>query len=246
MLVCAYNEERGLQSILPRIPRTVLGHDVEIVVLDDGSTDCTAAVARRYGCTTVTGGTNKGKGSMMRRGLQFVGDRHFAAIVFMDGDGQHRPEDLTKLIAPILDRSADVVIGSRYLWSTGRESTPRNRYIVRSATVSVLERILSLTISDPYSGYRALSPAASRCVKLVGDRYESELEMLFCAARSQMRVVEVPIARVYGPSTSKMGSRYGTLVGRVVVVGRYAMTIARESIVTQRRGPDHAERAEAA
>lgn len=245
-MVCAYNEERGLQSMLPRIPPTVLGHDVEVIVLDDGSTDATAEVARQQGCTIVIGDTNQGKGSMMRQGLQFVGGRHFAAIVFMDGDGQHRPEDLSKLIAPILDRSADVVIGSRYLWSTGRESTPRNRYVVRSATVAVLDRILSLTITDPYSGYRALSPAASRCVEFVGDRYESELEMLFCAARSQMRVAEVPIARIYGPSTSKMGSRHGALVGRVVVVGRYAMTIVRESLVTRRRGTERAERAEAA
>ena len=246
MLVCAYNEEQGLQSILPRIPATVSGHDVEVVVLDDGSTDSTADVARRHGCTTIIGGTNRGKGSMMRRGLEFVGGRHFAAIVFMDGDGQHSPEDVAKIVEPILDRSADVVVGSRYLWSRGRESTPRNRYVVRSATVTVLERILSLTISDPYSGYRALSPAAARCVELVGDRYESELEMLFCAARNHMRVVEVPIARIYGQSTSKMGSRHGALVGRVVVVGRYAMTIARESRVMRHRGTDRAERAEAA
>ena len=82
-----------------------------------------------------------------------------------------------------------------------------------------------------------MTPAAVSCIELQGDRYESELEMIFCAVGHNLRVVETPIAKIYGPSTSKMGARYGKLFGRIDVVSRYALTIAKGALARYPRSP---------
>ena len=89
--------------------------------------------------------------------------------------------------------------------------------------------IIDIDVSDPFSGFRCVSADMLDCLELQGDRYESELEMAFCAARSPHPIVELPIDRVYGPRTSKMGSRLGPILGRVDVVRGYGATILREA-----------------
>jgi glycosyltransferase involved in cell wall biosynthesis len=228
-IMTAFNEAGSLLTLLPRMPATVNGHDLRIIVVDDGSADATADVARAHGCTVIRSEVNRGKGASLRTGLDALTDRHFDAVVLMDSDGQHDPARLAALTEPILDGVAEMVVGSRYLATTKRGQTPWNRYLVRSGTVSVLNTILSTNVTDPYSGYRALTPRAIECITLRGDRYESELEMLFCAKRRGLRVVEVPIPKIYGSATSKMGARKGRVLGRIDVVSRYALTIARET-----------------
>jgi hypothetical protein len=122
-----------------------------------------------------------------------------------------------------------MVVGSRYLETARRGQTPWNRYLVRSGSVAILNGILSMNVTDPYSGFRVLTPGAIKRIDLKGDRYESELEMLFCASRNGFRVVEIPIPKIYGPATTKMWARRGRVLGRVEVVSRYALTITRET-----------------
>jgi glycosyltransferase involved in cell wall biosynthesis len=236
-IMTALNEANSLLALLPRLPATVNGHELCVIVVDDGSTDATADVARAHGCTVIRSEVNRGKGASLRSGLEALGNEHFEAVVLMDSDGQHDPAELAALTEPILDGVAELVVGSRYLTTTRRGRTPWNRYLVRSATVSILNTILSTQVTDPYSGYRALTPRAIECITLRGDRYESELEMLFCAERRGLRVVEVPVPKIYGPATSKMGVRRGRVLGRMDVVSRYALTIARET-ARLRRGHD--------
>jgi len=246
VLISAYNEEQGLRAILPRIPSTISGHRINVVVMSDGSTDNTVQIADRHGCHTIVSAHNRGKGATMRSGMAYVENRSFGAAVFMDADGQHDPGDLPQLLAPILEGTADIAIGSRYIDASGRGAAPRNRYFVRTVTVALLRRILSISVTDPYSGYRVLSGNAMQCIDLVGDRYESELEMLFCAGRGDLHVVELPITKVYGAGTSKMGSRRGAFLGRIDVVVRYAMTIARQSRRTAKVRPTDKREATAA
>ena len=239
VLVTAYNEEDGLAALLPKMPSHLSGHDVRIIVVDDGSTDATSQIARDHGCITITSEKNRGKGASLQAGLSALESLDYDTLVLMDSDGQHDPDELAAMAEPILDGSADIIVGSRYLLKPGRGRTPWNRYAVRGVSVAVVNRILSFDITDPYSGYRAMTPRAAGCIELRGDRYESELEMLFCAAHHQLRVQERPIPKIYGPATSKMGSRYGALFGRVAVVSGYARTIAKGALgATRRRSAD--------
>lgn len=230
VVLAAYNEERPIRSLLATMPSTLRGHDVEVLVVDDGSTDGTSDVAHSFGCVVIRFEDNRGKGAAMRAGLEWLRDSPCDAIVLMDSDGQHDPEAIDCLVGPILGGSADVVVGSRYLAKTSRGSAPFNRYLVRSLTVAVIHCVLGISVSDPYSGFRALTPAAAEVLKFRGDRYECELEMIFAGYRGRLRVEERPVRKIYGADTSKMGCRRGAFLGRIAVLGGYARTIVRETV----------------
>jgi glycosyltransferase involved in cell wall biosynthesis len=231
VLIAAYNEEQALPSILHAIPSHVNESPVLTIVVDDGSTDRTAEVAGAAGCVTLRQDTNRGKGAALKAGIEAIEVHPLEALLLMDGDGQHDPHDIPRIARAVLDGTADMVVGTRYAASSGRGAAPTNRYLVRTATVWLLGTLLDIHLTDPYSGFRCLSPAMLSCLELRGDRYESELEMAFCAARSLRTVVEVPIGRVYGSGMSKMGARRGAALGRAEVVYGYATTILREARV---------------
>jgi glycosyltransferase involved in cell wall biosynthesis len=230
VLMAAFNEEKALAWLLPRMPDTVEGHRVRTVVLSDGSSDRTVEVARKCGVDVVDFDVNRGKGAVLKAGIAAVAEEPFVALVMMDADGQHDPARLSAVATPVLEGSADIVIGSRYLRDGARGTTPWNRYAVRCTTRAVLGSMLSASTTDPFSGYRCLTPHAVQCLELQGDRYESELEMLFCAERRALRITEVPIPRIYGSDTSKMNARHGAVLGRLNVVHQYAATIIRGAL----------------
>ncbi len=230
VLMAAYNEESALGGVLARMPDAVGGHSVRTVVLSDGSTDGTADVARELGFDVIEFEENRGKGAVLKSGLAAIAGDPCSALVFMDADGQHDPSQLKELVDPVVGGSADVVVGSRYMADGGRGNTPWNRYAVRWTIQRVLEMLLTTSVTDPFSGYRCLGPEAASYIELHGDRYECELEMLLCAERHGFEVIEIAIPKVYGQGTSKMGSRHGSIVGRVDVVSRYIFTIIRESV----------------
>ena len=229
VLIAAYDEGESFRTLLPAIPKFVAGQPVVVVVASDGSTDDTVAVAEQHGCLTIDSPVNRGKGANMRRGISRAEDLPYDVLVFLDGDGQHDPADLERMVAPILDGSADLVVGSRYTDTEGRGNAPWNRYLVRCATATFLSRILDRRFTDPYCGYRAMSPRTVQTIELRGDRYQSELEMLFGSVEHGIEVTEIPIHKVYGPNTSKMSARRGPVLGRLEVIGQYLGTIVRET-----------------
>jgi len=230
VLIPAYNEEAALGSLMSGIPTHVRGHDVRTVVVNDGSTDDTAAEASRSGAEVLDFTQNRGKGAALKAGIGSVSGDAYDVLVMMDADGQHDPACLEAVATPILDGSCDVVAGSRYMDGDGRGITPWNRYAVRLSVRAALRVLLGTAVTDPFSGYRAFSPRGIACIRLRGNRYESELEMLFCASRNSLQMCEVPIPKIYGSGMSKMGARNGLFLGRIDVVSRYAITIAREAL----------------
>lgn len=228
LIIPAYNEAGPLQSLLPRLPAELSGHDVRALVVSDGSSDNTSIVARAAGVEVVELETNRGKGTAVSAALAAIVHREHEIVVFMDADGQHDPGDLANLIGPLLVDEADIAIGSRYAIDERRGNTPLNRYLVRCLTVAVLQQILGTRYTDPYCGFRAFQTAALNQVEFCGSRYEGELEILFDAHRCGLRVVEVPIKKIYGPGTSKMSADGGRLLGRLRVIRQYARTTIRK------------------
>jgi glycosyltransferase involved in cell wall biosynthesis len=109
----AHNEEASVGDVVRRTPEQVLGHPVLCLVMDDGSSDNTARVALGAGAEVLSSPENRGLGATVRRGLAEAVTRDAAAVAFCDADGEYFPEELERLVRPILEGSADYVVGSR-------------------------------------------------------------------------------------------------------------------------------------
>lgn len=223
----AYDEERHLGALLDSMPAQVLGHDVFVVVVDDGSTDSTAEIARAKGAEVVELGTNQGKGEALRVGMKALTAHDPTVSVWMDADGQHLASSLPDLAEGVLSGSSDLVVGSRYLVHQHDQKAPLNRRLVRMTCIGMIRFVGRCRVTDPFSGFRAFSRDATEALELVGDGYEAELESCFSVRRAGLRVSEVPIPRIYGPNMSKMSYGTGALRGRFRVLAGYGRAMYR-------------------
>ena len=201
----ALNEEEAVGRCIARAPSEVCGRTVEVLVIDDGSTDRTAEVARAAGATVESFPTCRGLGAGVRHGLAAGVARGAAAIAFCNADEEYPPEELENLVAPILAGEADYVAGSRFA-GTIEHMRPHRRF-----GNLVLTRLLSLVarrrISDGQTGYRAFSPAAARAAEVVHDFNYAQVLTLDLLAKG-FRYHEVPITyrfRTTGDSFVKLG-----------------------------------------
>ena len=229
VVIPAFNEADRLRTLLPRIPACLLGVPVRLVVVSDGSTDGTEAVALDHGAVLVHLQKHCGKGAALRAGFAQAMELNPSQLVTMDADGQHDPADLERLVQPVMAEECALASGSRFLSDPSRGPAPLNRYLVRKALVAALRVALGRTYTDPCCGYRCFSLQAVQAIRLEGDHYQSELEALFEAAIHGLSVVEVPVRGDYPPGCSKMGARFGRLAGRVWVISQYVSTITRKT-----------------
>ncbi len=229
VVVPAFNEADRLRTLLPGIPARLFGVPVQVIVVNDGSTDGTEAIALDRGAVLVHLPNHRGKGAALRAGFDRAMELDPSYLVTMDADGQHDPADLERLVWPVMVGECALATGSRFLADPSRGPTPLNRYLVRKALIAVLRATLGRTYTDPCCGYRCFSSQALQGIQLEGDHYQSELEALFEATIHGLRVVEVPVRGAYPPGWSKMGAPFGRLAGRAWVITQYVSTIARKT-----------------
>ncbi|NJE84362.1 glycosyltransferase family 2 protein [Thermococcus sp. CX2] len=195
VIIPAYNEEKRILNVLSKIPEFV----DEIIVVDDGSGDNTYGVAGEYSKTDSRVKAfrlekNCGKGCAMREGVNHAsGD----VIVFMDADGQHRPEEIVKLVEPIVNDGADFVIGARKFEVQGKR--PLHRRLSNIITTRLIRLKLRQYVYDTQSGFRAIR--REFVPEIESDRYEVETEVLIKAAKAGARIKEVPVSMIYGVET---------------------------------------------
>lgn len=148
-----YNTQEHIAEVIVKTNKYV----DQVVVIDDGSTDTTADMARKAGATVIRHPTNRGKGAAMKTAAKNV---DADIIVFIDGDGQHNPSDLPRLLEPILQSNADFVIGSRYLKKSKISYVP----FLRKAANTIASLIISLVISvlQPIAGFISRKPGVER------------------------------------------------------------------------------------
>jgi glycosyltransferase involved in cell wall biosynthesis len=187
----ARDEAASVGRVVGRVPAQVAGRPVRCVVIDDHSTDATAAVARAAGATVVPNPGGGGLGAAVRCGLADAVARGAAAVAFCDADGEYAPEELDTLVAPILAGEADYVVGSRFAGTMGR-MLPHRRLGNRMLT-GALSLVARRRIGDGQSGYRALSPAAAAAAEIVHD-YNYAQVLTLDLLRKGFRYREVPIS----------------------------------------------------
>lgn len=186
VFIPAYNEERTVGSIVLLAKKYG-----EVFVIDDGSTDRTAQVAREAGATVLAHQKNMGYGSAHKTALAAARKMDASAFVFMDADGQHDAAEIPIVAAPVLDGKADVCQGSRF---SGRfVSAPAGRR-QGVAFINKLSSVHNGTKEiDSQCGFRAISKKAAGTVSLEHDGFAGGAELVLSAQHAGLRVVEVPV-----------------------------------------------------
>jgi len=196
----ARNEEATVADVVRRVPSQVCGLPVDVVVVDDGSTDGTAGRARAAGAEVVPTTMGAGLGAAVRTGLALGGTRGARVVAFADADGEYAPEELELLVRPILEHRADVVTGDRF--AGARLAMRTHRAVGNRVLSAVLSLLAGRRIRDAQSGYRALSARAAAVAEIVHD-YNYAQVLTLDLLRKGFRLLEVPItyrARRHGRS----------------------------------------------
>ncbi len=206
VIIPAHNEERYIGSVVIKARRIAN----TVIVVDDGSSDSTAEIAELAGALVVRHEVNRGKGVALNTGFKRARDFNPDVVITLDGDWQHRPEEMALVAAPILKDEADIVVGSRYL--AKHSDVPRQRVIGHWGFTSFTNIVSGVALTDSQSGYRAFSRAALNALSFSSDSFSVESEMQFLAKDHKLRVLEVPITVRYVDKPKRNVLHHGMIV----------------------------------
>ena len=196
----AYNEEKNIASILLRLKNI----SEYIIVCDDGSSDLTYEIAKKLGAIVVKHKKNLGYGAAIKTIFLKAQEINADALVTFDADGQHKIEDIDKILVPIKNNKADIVIGSRFLNDKQKISKYRK---IGIKTITELTNITSGTkITDSQSGFRGYNRKTLENIKLTESGMGISTEILIKAKKSNFKIIEVPIIVSYEGETSTHNS----------------------------------------
>lgn len=187
----------------------------QVIVVDDGSTDDTILEARKSGALVLTHDKNRGKGAAMKYGAQH--DRA-DILVFIDGDGQHNPSEIPRLLEPIYTNQADLVIGCR---RTQSHKTPFYRRIGQEILVFMSHILSGKRVDDSECGFRAISQKAILELELREKGYAIEAEMIARAVENKLIITQVPVSNIYHDHSFTLHSLehgFGVLLRIVIMI----------------------------
>lgn len=192
----ALNEEEGIAMVIKELPKEIMGIEkIEILIVDDGSTDNTANIAKNNGATVVSHNINKGVGSAFQSALQYSLENHADILVSIDADRQFNSKQIPDIIKPILEGKADMVTGNRF--SKGMpENMPKSKYWGNTQMSKLISLISGQKFRDVSCGFRAYNREALLRLNLFGAftyTQETILDMVY----KGLRVIEFPVDIVY-------------------------------------------------
>ncbi|MBI2143960.1 glycosyltransferase family 2 protein [Candidatus Woesearchaeota archaeon] len=189
-IIPAHNEEKNIGLVVERTKKLV--NSKNIVVVDDGSRDGTAKEAETHGVAVLKHMTNLGKGAALRTGSQFALGKGAEALVFMDSDGQHDPEDLPRIMSALEGND---------LAFTYRERKSEHMPLVKKFGNFFIDRVMkllfSISVTDTQCGYKAMTKAAYEKLSLMSDDYSIESEIAAKAGKYRLKFTQVPIKTIY-------------------------------------------------
>jgi len=189
-IVPAFNEEASIGAVVGELADYDPG--LRVVVVDDGSTDRTAEVARASGAKVISLPFNLGIGGAVQTGFRYAWENGYDLAVRCDGDGQHIPAELPKVVAPVVAGDADIAIGSRFVADGGYRSSATRRLGIRLLAL-VVSAIARQRVTDATSGFQALN---RRALELFAADYPHdypEVEGMVMTIKHRLRLVEVPV-----------------------------------------------------
>lgn len=205
IIVPAFNESQVIYKVLKSVPRKLDGvSKVEVVLIDDGSNDNTPSEAQKAGVAITSHALNRGLGAAIKTGLEIAKRKKADIAVTFDGDGQHNPKDIQKLINPIINKKADFVIGSRF---SRNQRVPLDRLIINKIANFVTFAIYGILSTDSQSGLRAFSKKALSVINIKADKMDFSSEILLEAKRNALIIHEVPIDAIYTVYSRSKGQK---------------------------------------
>lgn len=216
--VPCFNEERFIGSVVLKT-RQYIGR---VLVVDDGSSDITAEVAEAAGAVVIKHQQNSGKAEALNTAFAAASALDVDVLVVLDGDGQHRPEEIPALVEALTDEGADIVIGSRFL-PDALGSIPNVRRAGQQLLTTATNLGSGVAVSDSQSGFRVFSRRAIEMLNFRERGFSVEAEMQFLAGEYGLRVVERPITAVYAdpPKRNVFGQGLTVLNGVLRLIGQH-------------------------
>jgi glycosyltransferase involved in cell wall biosynthesis len=191
----AYNEEQFIADIVRKAKKFV----DEVIVVDDGSTDKTARIAKASGAAVIGHKVRRGAGGATKSCFEAAKARGADVLVTLDGDGQHEPADIALVLKPVLEGEADVVVGSRFLGGQG------NMPLYRKFGINVITFLYNfgsrVKVSDAQSCFRAYGRRALHLLTVTEPGFSFSVELLEQARQRGLTISEVPISCVYHPDS---------------------------------------------
>jgi glycosyltransferase involved in cell wall biosynthesis len=218
VVIAAYHEG----AVVGGVVRPLVEAGYQVVVVDDGSADDTTARAREGGAHVVRHPINRGQGAALQSGMRYALDRGAAIIVTFDADGQHSADDVRRLITPITNGTADIVLGSRFLEHSA--SVPVLRRMLLRAAVVFTGVMSGVRLTDTHNGLRAMSRRAATQVDLQLDRMAHASEIIDQLARTRLPLIEMPVNVTYTAYSIDKGQRAGN-AARIVwdyLIGKWS------------------------
>jgi glycosyltransferase involved in cell wall biosynthesis len=192
IVIAAYNEENRITQVIASLKEQ--GYQ-NIVVVDDGSKDKTAAVAEQAGAAVLQHVINRGQGASLKTGMDFALQNNAEIIVTFDADGQHQANEIVLLTKPIINGEVEASLGSRFLEKKSNVSW--HRELILKGGTGIIWLFYGIKLTDSHNGFRALKRDALQKLELKADRMEHASEILEQIAAKQIKYKEIPVTITY-------------------------------------------------
>jgi len=201
----AFNEEKMIGEVIKSLPKKIKGVSrIDILVVDDGSSDKTGIVAKKYKVKILQHIINRGLGGALKTIFAYAKMKSYDILVTFDADGQHNPKDLAKLTKPIIEGNSEIVIGTRW---TNKNKVPLSRIIINKIANAVTYFLYGVMSTDSQSGLRVFGKKAINTISLQNDGMEVSSEIFKEIHRNKLNFCEVPIIPVYTDYSISKGQR---------------------------------------
>src|SRR3954463_11991065 len=233
IFIVAYNAQTTIAKVLSRIPRSLRGDNVEVLIIDDSSQDDTFGNGLRYQqrdsafkITVLRTPENQGYGGNQKLGYRYAIDNGFDIVALVHGDGQYAPEKLPDLLAPLINGEADAAFGSRMIDKQAARAggMPAYKWIGNQILTAFQNRMLRTALSEFHSGYRLYSTAALAQIpfeKNTND-FHFDTEIIVQLVMKKLRIAELPIPTYYGDEICHVnGMKYAWDVFKTMLKARF-------------------------